>query len=46
MLSGTASSVLLRSSLSSTLAIVGRRLMGLYDATSVEGFPGLDILTI
>jgi hypothetical protein len=46
MLSGTASSVLLRSSLSNTLAIIGRRLMGLHDITFVKGFPGLDIMTI
>jgi hypothetical protein len=44
LLSGTASSVLLRSGLSDTLAIMGRRLMGLYDVTSVGGFPGLDIM--
>jgi hypothetical protein len=44
LLSGIASSVLLRSSFSNTLAIMGRRLMGLYDVTSVRGFPSLDIV--
>jgi hypothetical protein len=39
-------SVLLRSSLSNTLAIMDRRLMCLYDVTSVGGFPCLDIMTI
>jgi hypothetical protein len=46
LLIGTASSVLLRSGLSNTLAIMGRRLMGLYDVTSIGGFPGVDIITI
>jgi hypothetical protein len=39
---GTASFFLLRNILSNTLAIMERRLMGLYDGTSVGGFPGLD----
>jgi hypothetical protein len=38
-LSGTASAVLLRHDLSNTLAIMGRRLMGLYDVTSLGAFP-------
>jgi hypothetical protein len=46
LLSGTASIVLLRSGLSNTLAIMGRRPMGLYDVTSVGGFPGWDIMKI
>jgi hypothetical protein len=46
LLSGTTSSILLRSSLLDTLAIMGRRLMGLYDVNCVGGFPGPDIMTI
>jgi hypothetical protein len=40
-----ASSILLRSSLSNTLTIMGRRLMGPYDFISVGSFPGLDVMT-
>jgi hypothetical protein len=47
LLSGTASSVMFRSGLADTLAIMGRRLMGLYDATFVGGGSfGLDIKVI
>jgi hypothetical protein len=46
LLSGTASSILLRSSLSDALAVMVRRSMGLYDVTSVGEFPGEDNMTI
>jgi hypothetical protein len=45
-LKDTDSFVLFSSSLSNTLAIMGKRLIGLHDVTSVGGFPGLYIMMI
>jgi hypothetical protein len=45
-LTDTVSSSLLRISRSNTLESVGRRLIGLYELVSVEGFPGLSIIII